>query len=287
MTLHESVASDSYATSLDFEAIAFSRQRSLDRLTTETFCIFDFEYEYDIARYDAYRRADDVDGEYKCKWPYHHAVAGAWALITYPAGALQPIIHNVSVYDARTHNEVTLVGTFFGLLDRYPNAVPVGWGTECKEMPTLRRTAATHGLVLPKRLRDSHPYSRDRIDLSNILRGQGHFVHMPEYAHATGIPAKPITSKAIGKAVEHGRWDEVREQVLADVLTTAIITNRHLISAARVSGDVFASDATIFAELAAACPQSHWLNLHNRGWDTHRRCQARGDSQLGMRSVAI
>lgn len=270
MNIYESVASDSYATSLDFEAIAFSRQRSLDRLPTETFCIFDFEYEYDIDSYDAYRRADEVDGEYKCKWPYHHAVAGAWALITYPAGALKPIVHNVSVHDARTHDELALVTAFFGLLDRYPDAFPVGWGSELKEMPTLRRTAATYGLVLPKRLRDSHPHSRDRIDLSNVLRGQGHFVHMPEYAHATGIPAKPITSKAIGKAVEHGNWDEVREQVLADVLTTAIITNRHLISAARVSGDVFASDAMIFAELAAACPLSQWLNLHNRGWDRHR-----------------
>lgn len=274
MNFYEAVANDSYATSLDFEAIAFSRQRSLDRLPTEMFCIFDFEYEYDIVRYDAYRRADDADGEYKCKWPYHHAVAGAWALITYPAGALKPTVHNVSVYDTRTHDEVALVTAFFSLLDRHPDAVPVGWGTECKEMPTLRRTAATHGLVLPKRLRDSHPHSRDRIDLSNVLRGQGHFVHMPEYAYATGIPAKPITSKAIGKAVEHGHWDEVREQVLADVLATAIITNRHLISAARVSGDVYASDATIFAELAAACPSSRWLNLLNRGWDMHRLGQS-------------
>ncbi len=93
---------------------------------------------------------------------------------------------------------------------------------------------------------------------------------MPEYAHAVGIPAKPMASKAIGKAVEHGQWDEVREQVLADVFTAAIIANRHLISAARVSGDVDASDATIFSELAAACPWSKWLNLQTRGWDLHR-----------------
>lgn len=274
MNIYDTVTIHSNPTNLDLEAIAFSRQRTLDRLPTETFCIFDFEYEYDIDSYDVYRRADDADGEYKCKWPYHHAVAGAWALITYPAGAVQPIVHNVSVYDARTHDEVALVTAFFGLLDRFPEAVPVGWGSECKEMPTLRRTAATHGLVLPKRLCDNHPHSRDRIDLSNVLRGQGHFVHMPEYAHATGIPAKPMASKAIGKAVEHCKWDEVREQVLADVLTAAIITNRHLISAARVSGDVYASDASIFAELAAACPQSQWLNLRNRGWDMHRLGQS-------------
>ena len=270
MNFYDCATSNGNPTDLDLEAIAFSRQKSLDRLTTETFCIFDFEYEYDIDRYDAYRRADNADGEYKCKWPYHHTVAGAWALITYPAGALQPIVHNVSVHDARTHDEVALVTKFFELLDRHTDSVPVGWGSECKEMPTLRRTAAMYGLVLPKRLRDSNPYSRDRIDLSNALKGQGHFVHMPEYAHATDIPAKPIASKAIGKAVEHGNWDEVREQALADVLTTAIIANRHLISMARVSGDVYASDATVFAELAAACPQSQWMNLHNRGWDVHR-----------------
>ena len=280
MNIFESAACDGNVTDLDLEAIAFSRQRSLDRLPTETFCIFDFEYEYDIDRYDAYRRADDPDGEYRCKWPYHHAVAGAWALITYPAGARQPIVHNVNVHDARTHDEIALVSAFFGLLDRHPEAVPVGWGSECKEMPTLRRTAATHGFVLPKRLRDSHPYSRDRIDISNALRGQGHFVHMPEYAYATGIPAKPITSKAIGKAVEHGQWDEVCEQALADVLTTAIIANRHLISMARVGGDVWRSDSAIFAELAAACPQSQWLNLQNRGWDVHRRGQAGGSVKI-------
>jgi hypothetical protein len=103
---------------------------------------------------------------------------------------------------------------------------------------------------------------------------------MPEYAHAVGIPAKPMASKAIGKAVEHGQWDEVREQVLADVLTTAIIANRHLISAARVSGDVYASDAFIFAELAAACPWSKWLNLRSRGWDLHRRGQTRAAHKM-------
>lgn len=280
MNFYESAANNGNITDLDLEAIAFSRQRSLDRLPTETFCIFDFEYEYDIDRYDAYRRADDADGEYRCKWPYHHAVAGSWALITYPAGALQPIVHNVSLHDARTHDEIALVGAFFGVLDRHPDAVPVGWGSECKEMPTLRRTAATHGLILPKRLRDSNPHSRDRIDLSNVLKGQGHFVHMPEYAHATDIPAKPTASKAIGKAVEHGQWDEVREQVLADIMTTAIIANRHLISMARVGGDVYASDAFIFAELAAACPQSQWLNLHNRGWDGHRLGRGRADTAL-------
>ena len=279
MSIYNTAANDG-DTTFGQDAIAFTRQKSLERLTPQTFCIFDFEYAYDLSSYDAYRQTEDPDGEFKCKWPYHHVVAGAWALITYPPAASQPLVHNVNVLDARTHDEVEMVRAFFGLLDRHPGAVPVGWGTECKEMPTLRRTAATHGLVLPKMLRDSHPHSRDRIDLSNALKGQGHFVHMPEYAHAVGIPAKPMASKAIGKAVEHGQWDEVREQVLADVFTTSIIANRHLISAARVSGDVHASDATIFAELAAAWPQSRWLNLHNRGWDVHRREMGDGHTAL-------
>ena len=279
MSIDNTAANDG-DTTFGKDAIAFTRQKSLERLTPQTFCIFDFEYSYDLARYDAYRQTEDPDGEFKCKWPYHHVVASAWALITYPAGGSVPFIHDVSVLDARTHCEVEMVRAFFGLLDRHPSAVPVGWGTECKEMPTLRRTAATHGLILPIQLRDSHPHSRDRIDLSNVLKGQGHFVHMPEYAHAVGIPAKPMASKAIGKAVEHGRWDDVCEQVLADVVTTAIIANRHLIAAARVSGDVHMSDATIFAEFAAACPSSKWLTLQNRGWDLHRRSQTAGHISL-------
>lgn len=279
MSIYDPAANDT-ATLLDFEATAFSRRRSLERLGTATFCIFDFEYEYDRERYEAYRRADGIEDEYRCKWPYHHAVAGAWALITYPAGAAQPIVHNVSVHDVRTHDEVALVSAFFALLDRYPDAVPVAWGSECKELPTLRRTAATHGLVLPRQLRDSHPHSRDRIDLANVVRGQGHFVHMPEYAYAVDIPAKPTASKAIGQAVEKEQWDEVREQVLADVFTTAIIANRHLITSARVSAGVYASDASIYTDLAAACPWSSWLTLRCRGWDEFRREQASGNGSM-------
>jgi hypothetical protein len=263
------------ATRLDFEAATFSRRKSLERLTAQSFVVFDFEYEYDTDRYEAYRRADQVDSEYKCKWPYHHAVAGAWAMITYLPRAIQPIIHNVTVLDASTHDEIAIVGRFFELLDSCPQAVPVGWGTEVKELPTLRRTAATQGLVLPRQLRDTHPHTRDRIDLCNAVKGQGHFVHMPEYAQAVDIPAKFIASKAIGLAVEHRDWPEVREQVLADVLTTAIIANRHILSMGRVGGDVHHSDAAIFASLAAACPWSLFLTLRNRGWDEHRRGQSR------------
>lgn len=261
-------------TRLDFEAAAFSRKKSFERLMPQSFLVFDFEYSYDTDRYEAYRRADQVDSEYRCKWPYHHAVAGAWAMITYLPGAIQPIINNVTVLDASTHDEFTIVSRFFELLDRCPQAVPIGWGSEGKELPTLRRTAATQGLVLPVQLRDTHPHTRDRIDLCNAVKGQGHFVHLPEYAKAVDIPAKFIASKSIGLAVEHADWREVREQVLADVLTTAIIANRHVISMGRVGGDVHHSDAAIFASLAAEYPWSLFLTLHNRGWDEHRRGQS-------------
>jgi hypothetical protein len=59
------------------------------------------------------------------------------------------------------------------LLDHSPQAVPVGWGSEGKELPRLRRTAATHGLVLPPQLRDTNPNTRDHIDLCNAVKGQG------------------------------------------------------------------------------------------------------------------
>lgn len=275
MTYEDRLFEQDNATRLDFEAATFRRQKSLERMSAQSFVVFDFEYEYDTDRYEAYRRADDVDGEYRCKWPYHHAVAGAWAMITYLPGAIQPTIHNVTVLDASTHDEVAIVTRFFDLLDRCPQAMPVGWGSEGKELPTLRRTAATYGLVLPPQLRDTNPHTRDRIDLCNAVKGQGHFVHMPEYAQAVDIPAKFIASKAIGQAVEHGDWAEVREQVLADVLTTAIIANRHVISMGRVGGDVRHSDAAIFASLAAECPWSQFLTLRNRGWDEHRRGQSR------------
>ncbi len=39
MNFYEFAAADGNPSSLDLEAIAFSRQKSLDRLPTETFCI--------------------------------------------------------------------------------------------------------------------------------------------------------------------------------------------------------------------------------------------------------
>ena len=97
MSNYDFTQSNDNGNCLNLEAIAFTRQKTLERLTTETFCIFDFEYAYDLDNFDAYRLSEDLEGVYNCRWPYHHAVAGAWALFTYPAGASQPRVRRRSL----------------------------------------------------------------------------------------------------------------------------------------------------------------------------------------------
>ena len=110
------------------------------------------------------------------------------------------------------------------------------------------------------------------------LKGNGHGCDVADMLRVEGIEAlKNYCEEDVASTIV---LFDVREQVLADVFTTAIIANRHLISAARVSGDVYASDAFIFAELAAACPWSKWLNMRSRGWDLHRRSQTRAADKL-------
>lgn len=125
-------------------------------------------------------------------------------------------------------DERAMVTALFAALEDDPGAVATTWGGEARDLAVLRRAAATHGLLLPPQLIDGSPYAKERLDLCRATCVQASSIHLPELAAAVGVPAKPTPSEDIGKHCEAGNWATVRDQVLADVLTTTVLTVRHL-----------------------------------------------------------
>jgi hypothetical protein len=132
-------------------------------------------------------------------------------------------------------------------------AILTSWGGECKDFAVLRQNAASFGLRIPPALLNMSPYCRERLDLCLQTSGKATNMHLPEMAYAVGIPTKPSASGDIGPLVVRGKWPEVRDQVLADVLTTAVIMVRHLSAFSKIECD---QEATILA-LADAAQAAH------------------------------
>ena len=83
---------------------------------------------------------------------------------------------------------------------------------------------------MPPQLRESRLYHPAKLDLCMAMSVGAECVHLPELAAGLAIPAKPSPSRSIGQMIEQGRWPAVREQVLADVLTTSVLAIYHLAS---------------------------------------------------------
>ena len=88
----------------------------------------------------------------------------------------------------------------------------------------------------------------------------------PEYAAACSIPAKPSPSKTIGELVENGMWGDVEEQVLADVMTTAIIMLRHLKSHGLIRCGIPACSLALANAATTANPGSEFLRRTFKPW---------------------
>lgn len=247
-----------------------SRPGTGKRPATQTFIVADFEYAYDRERHRGYLTAEDVEHEtfksqsekdkrMKLRWPFQHVVAASWTILRFKPGAEAPDIDTPVVLTASNHSELEMTEAFFAALTCEPGATLVTWGGECKDLAALRRSAGDYGLVLPVQLRELNPYATSRIDLCNEVSCRADSVHLPEYAHACSIPAKPSPSKAIGKLVEKGLWDAVAEQVMADVLTTAAILLRHLAMHGKTTCKPEASLALLSEAALKASPASRFL----------------------------
>jgi len=241
-----------------------------------TIVVNDWEYLYDTVRHDQYRRSEGEGAERKIRWPFHRIVAGAWAIIDFPADGALPIVRRIEVLDSRVGDEVEIVERFFAALGNHPNAVPVSWGGEFKDLQVLRMVASVHGLRLPRALRMLSPFSFDRADLNMATATKGHLVHLPEYAMACGIPTKAVSSKDIGPAALAGDWYTVHEQVLSDIFTTSISAARQLASQGIVCPIGPRCDAAILDAFVEAFPESQFLTVSCGGWAAHRRSVSAG-----------
>lgn len=236
-----------------------------------TIVVNDWEYLYDRVRHDQYRHREGKGAERNIRWPFHRIVAGAWAIIDFPAGGALPIVHRIEVLDRRVADEVAIVERFFAALHDYPNAVSVSWGGEFKDLQVLRMIASVNGLRLPTALRILSPFTPLRLDLNIATATKGHLVHLPEYAKACDVPTKAVSSKDIGPAALAGDWPTVHEQVLSDIFTTSIIAARHLASQGLVGPIGPLCDAAILDAFIELFPDSPFLTVSCGGWAAHRR----------------
>lgn len=240
--------------------------------------VADFEYRWDRSRYEGYRVAEGESAEPKIRWPFHRIAAASWMQLRCDSGEEVPTAENVIVLAEDDVSEQEMVTQFFEALRQFPTAQLVTWGGEVKDLAVLRRCAGEFGLVLPPQLLDGSPHARERIDLCRAVTVQAKSPHLPEYAAATSIPAKPSPSKQIGQLVEQGDWSKVREQVLADVMTTSVITLRHLASHGEIAIDAEASAIAIGEAALSAVPESSFLRSTYRPWarDRQRAAGLRG-----------
>ncbi|MEH6790641.1 hypothetical protein [Parasphingorhabdus sp.] len=249
------------------EANLFSARGSAgNQNRTRTYIVADFEYGYDRDRYNGYRTAEGTDAEKKIRWPFHRIAAASWCVMRFKQGSDAPEIEGPVVLSADDHSEKEMVSAFFDALDEEPGAVLVTWGGEHKDLAVLRRTAGELDLIMPGQLRDLSPISDRRIDLCGAVSIRTESVHLPEYAAACSIPAKPSPSKSIGDLVEKGKWEDVEEQVLADVMTTAIIMLRHLKSHGLIRCAIPACSLALANAATSANPDSEFLRRTFKPW---------------------
>ena len=252
-------------TQLAREANLFAARGSAGN-TTRTYIVADFEYGYDRDRHNGYGVAEGADAEKKIRWPFHRIAAASWCLMRFKPNSDTPEIEGPVVLSADDHSEQEMVSAFFAALDQEPGAVLVTWGGEHKDLAVLRRTAGELDLIMPGQLRELSPVSDRRIDLCGAVSIRTESVHLPEYAAACSIPAKPSPSKTIGELVEKGMWGDVEEQVLADVMTTAIIMLRHLKSHGLIRCAIPACSLALANAATTVNPDSEFLRRTFKPW---------------------
>ncbi len=239
-----------------------------------TYIVADFEYRWCREAFKAYQAAEGRDVRSEPLWPYCEIVAASWLVMRFRAGEPVPEIEPPVVMAADSSSEREIVEALFSVLAADPFAKFVTWGGEAKDHAVLRRCAATLDLVLPLQLRDGSPHCPSRLDLCRATVVQADKVHLPELATAVAIPAKPHRSRSIGRLVEEGRWPDVREQVLADVLTAVVLAVRHLTSHAEVRCERADTMVAIADAASAAVPASAFVKRTFAPWAKAARVRA-------------
>lgn len=235
----------------------------------------DFEYAYDRDRHSAYQAAEGAGAERSTRWPFHRPVAASWMIVHHNPVTDVLSIEQASTIAIDTMDERTLVQTVFDVLNAHKTALLVTWGGENKDVAVVCQCASKYELLLPTHLLEPSPRAGARLDLCYHVSGGAPNVHLPEYAWASDIPAKPSPSKDIGPLVQAGKWHQVREQALADVLTTAVIGLRHFKSHGVIGVSLPASYLAMADAAAAALPSSQFVKTTFAPWARHQATLAK------------
>lgn len=259
--------SHNFAHDLEREARLFAaRSGNGEEAPPRSWIVVDLEFAFDRDAHGGYRTAEGSDAEQKVRWPFHRLAAVSWMSLRFVAGAPVPEVEGPFVMTADAHDERAMAEALFDVLARAPDAVLTTWGGEARDLAVLRRCASTHDLLLPPQLIDGSPNARERLDLCRASCVQADSVHLPELAAAMGVPAKPSPSTEIGKLVERGVWAGVREQVAADVLTTAVLAVRYLAAYGRIACHRGDSAMAIADAAAQALPTSQFVTRSFAPW---------------------
>jgi len=240
----------------------------------QTIIVADFEYAWDRDRHHAYRVAEGASAEPTIRWPFHRVAAASWIVVRFVAGEALPEIAEPMVLTVEMMNEGEIVAAFFDALRAQPDAQLVTWGGETKDLAVLRQVAMMQDQVLPAQLADLHPHSDCRLDLCLATSVAAKTVHLPEIATAMGIPAKPSPSKSIGPLVEAGAWQEVEDQVLADVVTTSVLAMMQMGSAGRIRINRSTSLLALAQTFGEAFPNSQFCKRSFAPWARARHAEA-------------
>lgn len=253
--------------SLERQARLFAEQNhDSDGHGQRTFLVADFEYQYDRSAHAGYCVAEGAGAEEKIRWPFHRVVSAAWIVLRFVPGQDVPEIEGPVLLTAETMDEKAIVTQFFDAVAGLRPAIVTTWGGETKDIAALRRAAVEHDLALPLQLLELSPYSSRRLDLCNATSVMADCVHLPEFAAALGIPAKPSPSKSIGKLVETQQWDLVADQCAADVLTTSVIAICHLKSMGVITCDCPATMMALAEQAVEALPRSVFCSRSFKPW---------------------
>lgn len=267
-----------FETSLEREARLFtakSKSSDGDGRRPLRILVCDLEFIFDHERHTAYVDAEGDDAERKLRWVFHRVAATAWMVMRFDPGCDVPVIEDAQTIARDDADERGIVSALFDAMMRYPDAIVTTWGGEFKDLPVLRRCAGDFGLLLPNQLRNLHPQANERIDLCAATSVLAASMHLPEYAYAVGIPTKPWPAKYIGTLVVRGDWKSVREQALADVLTTSVISLRHLASHGIINCHPPRSLSVIAEAAGKAMPTSQFVRNTFAPWSRQQVAASR------------
>lgn len=217
-----------------------------NRTKKQTFIIADFEYLYDHIAHQKYVGIDGEQAEQCVRWPFHRIVCASWLTLTFEGYGQPPVVSSLTTLGKHPGEEEDIVRAFCSALGTLPAAILITWGGEVKDIAIIRRAAAQYGILMPPQLVDGNPHTPTRIDLCSAVSNKSNKVHIGEYATAQGLPVKMVMpSKAVGQAAVDGKSSLVRQQCECDVVTTALVLGRYLVSHGRVTTLAHATDRVI------------------------------------------